>query len=84
MPVPTLSFLLGLVVIGYLFTFVVFAILRIVTGVSIQRVGYPASGGLPSRRAMASRLPYAVLDCPSIALHLLCRRGAAWSSRSWR
>lgn len=40
MPVPTLSFLLGLVVIGYLFTFVVFAILRIVTGVSIQRVGY--------------------------------------------
>ena len=40
MPVPTLSFLLGLVVVGYLFTFVVFAILRIVTGVSIQRVGY--------------------------------------------
>ncbi|GIZ37205.1 hypothetical protein CKM354_000066100 [Cercospora kikuchii] len=40
MPVPTLSFLLGLVVVGYLFTFVVFAVLRIVTGVSVQRVGY--------------------------------------------
>ncbi|USW53327.1 Putative FMP27, SW domain, FMP27, GFWDK domain, FMP27, WPPW domain-containing protein [Septoria linicola] len=40
MPVPTLSFLLGLVVVGYLFTFVIFAILRIVTGVSVQRVGY--------------------------------------------
>ncbi|KAF2212943.1 hypothetical protein CERZMDRAFT_111373 [Cercospora zeae-maydis SCOH1-5] len=40
MPVPTLSFLLGLVVVGYLCTFVVFAVLRIVTGVSIQRVGY--------------------------------------------
>lgn len=40
MPMPTVSFLLGLVVIGYLFTFVVFAVLRIVTGVSIQRIGY--------------------------------------------
>ncbi|SMY21168.1 unnamed protein product [Zymoseptoria tritici ST99CH_1A5] len=40
MPVPTLTLLLGVVVIGYLFTFVVFAVLRIVTGVSIQRVGY--------------------------------------------
>lgn len=40
MPVPSLSFLVGLVVLGYLCTFVVFAILRIVTGVSIQRVGY--------------------------------------------
>ena len=40
MPMPTLSFLLGLVVIGYLFTFVLFAVLRIVTGISIQRVGY--------------------------------------------
>ena len=37
---PTLSFLLGLIVIGYLFTFVLFAVLRIVTGISIQRVGY--------------------------------------------
>lgn len=40
MPMPTLSFLLGVIVVGYLFTFVIFAILRIVTGVSIQRVGY--------------------------------------------
>ncbi|CAK3978921.1 related to FMP27 Found in Mitochondrial Proteome [Lecanosticta acicola] len=40
MPMPTLSFLLGVLVVGYLFTFVIFAVLRIVTGVSIQRVGY--------------------------------------------
>ncbi|KAF2767660.1 hypothetical protein EJ03DRAFT_328998 [Teratosphaeria nubilosa] len=40
MPLPTISFLLGIVVLGYLLTFVVFAVLRIVTGVSIQRVGY--------------------------------------------
>lgn len=37
---PTVSFLIGVVVLGYLFTFVLFAILRVVTGVSIQRVGY--------------------------------------------
>ena len=40
MPLPTASFLLGMVVIGYLLTFVIFAVLRIVTGVSIQRIGY--------------------------------------------
>lgn len=40
MPIPTVSFLLGVVLLGYLLTFVVFAILRILTGVSIQRVGY--------------------------------------------
>lgn len=40
MPIPTLSFLVGLAVLGYLSTFVVFAIIRIVAGVSIQRVGY--------------------------------------------
>lgn len=34
------SFLLGSVVILYLVSFVVFAILRIVTGISIQRIGY--------------------------------------------
>ena len=34
------SFLLGVIVLGYLCTFVLFAILRVVTGVSIQRVGY--------------------------------------------
>ena len=37
---PTVSFILGLVVLGYLFTFVVFAGLRIATGISIQRIGY--------------------------------------------
>ena len=40
MPVPPVSFLLGVVVISYLFTFVIFAVLRIVTGISIQRIGY--------------------------------------------
>ncbi|KAK3721537.1 Protein SABRE [Vermiconidia calcicola] len=40
MPMPTLSFAAGLFVLAYLYTFVVFAVLRIVTGVSIQRVGY--------------------------------------------
>ncbi|KAH0602608.1 uncharacterized protein H6S33_008689 [Morchella sextelata] len=34
------TFVLGVVVVGYLATFVFFAILRILTGVSIQRVGY--------------------------------------------
>ena len=34
------SFLLGLVVLLYLSTFVVFAILRIATGISVQRIGY--------------------------------------------
>ncbi|KAF2718880.1 hypothetical protein K431DRAFT_252307, partial [Polychaeton citri CBS 116435] len=40
MPMPTGSFLLGIAVLAYLCTFIVFAVLRIVTGVSIQRVGY--------------------------------------------
>jgi hypothetical protein len=40
MPVPTASFLVGLIVLGYLFTFIVFAVLRVLTGISIQRVGY--------------------------------------------
>nr|POF14129.1 upf0648 protein [Quercus suber] len=40
MPIPALSFLVGLAVLGYLATFVIFAIVRIVAGVSIQRVGY--------------------------------------------
>lgn len=35
-----LTFVLGVVVVVYLATFVLFAILRILTGVSIQRVGY--------------------------------------------
>ncbi|KXL44849.1 hypothetical protein M433DRAFT_154812 [Acidomyces richmondensis BFW] len=40
MPLPTVSFVVGVVVLGYLLTFAVFAVLRILTGVSIQRVGY--------------------------------------------
>lgn len=40
MPMSTISFLLGVVLLGYLVTFVVFAVLRVVTGVSIQRIGY--------------------------------------------
>ena len=40
MHIPNGSFLLGCVVLCYLSTFVIFAVLRIVTGISIQRVGY--------------------------------------------
>ncbi|GAB7343904.1 hypothetical protein MBLNU457_1859t1 [Dothideomycetes sp. NU457] len=40
MPSPTVSFLLGLLLLGYLSTFVLFAILRVITGVSIQRIGF--------------------------------------------
>ncbi|KAK5719576.1 Protein SABRE [Elasticomyces elasticus] len=40
MPIPSVSFLVGIVILAYLLSFVVFAILRIITGVSIQRIGY--------------------------------------------
>lgn len=40
MPLPSASFVLGVALIVYLSTFVLFALLRIITGVSIQRVGY--------------------------------------------
>ncbi|OQO14392.1 hypothetical protein B0A48_01268 [Cryoendolithus antarcticus] len=40
MPVPSISLLLGLVLLAYLSTFVIFAVVRVLTGVSIQRVGY--------------------------------------------
>jgi hypothetical protein len=40
MALPSLSFALGLLVITYLLSFVLFAIIRIATGVSIQRLGY--------------------------------------------
>ncbi|MCJ1291519.1 hypothetical protein MMC34_003064 [Xylographa carneopallida] len=40
MPGLSLSFILGLVVLFYLFSFVFFAIVRIATGISIQRIGY--------------------------------------------
>lgn len=40
MPLPSVSFLLGLAVLLYLSTFILFALLRIITGVSVQRVGY--------------------------------------------
>ena len=40
MATPSLSFIAGLLVLLYLSTFVIFALLRIITGVSIQRLGY--------------------------------------------
>ncbi|KAK4992303.1 Protein SABRE [Elasticomyces elasticus] len=40
MPLPSIPFILGLCLLFYLFTFVIFAVVQIATGVSIQRVGY--------------------------------------------
>ncbi|KAL6711446.1 Protein SABRE [Coniothyrium glycines] len=40
MAVPTLQFLAGLLLLLYLLSFVLFAFIRVVTGVSIQRLGY--------------------------------------------
>ena len=40
MAMPGLSFLLGLLVLAYLSTFVLFALLRLFTGISIQRLGF--------------------------------------------
>lgn len=40
MALPNLSFVFGVIVLLYLSTFVLFAILRILTGVSIQRIGF--------------------------------------------
>jgi len=40
MPLPTASFVGGVLVLAYLSTFVLFALVRILTGVSIQRIGY--------------------------------------------
>ena len=40
MAIPSLSYILGIVVVLYLSTFVIFAILRVATGVSIQRLGF--------------------------------------------
>jgi hypothetical protein len=40
MALPTLSFMAGLALLVYLSTFVFFAFLRVVTGVSIQRIGF--------------------------------------------
>lgn len=39
MALPSLSFILGLLVLSYLSTFVIFAIFRLATGISIQRLG---------------------------------------------
>lgn len=41
MGVPGLSFFLGVAILAYLSTFVLLAILRITTGISIQRFGFP-------------------------------------------
>ncbi|KAG9589800.1 hypothetical protein KCU97_g7759, partial [Aureobasidium melanogenum] len=40
MPLPTASFVGGVLVLAYLSSFVLFALLRILTGISIQRIGY--------------------------------------------
>ncbi|KAF2126974.1 hypothetical protein P153DRAFT_321887 [Dothidotthia symphoricarpi CBS 119687] len=40
MALPTLQFLAGLLVLLYLLSFVLFAFIRVVTGVSVQRLGY--------------------------------------------
>jgi hypothetical protein len=40
MALPTLQFLAGLLLLLYLLSFVLFAFIRVVTGVSIQRLGY--------------------------------------------
>ncbi|KAF2140548.1 uncharacterized protein K452DRAFT_319470 [Aplosporella prunicola CBS 121167] len=40
MALPTFSFVAGLLVLVYLSTFVIFAVLRILTGISIQRIGW--------------------------------------------
>ncbi|GAB7354206.1 hypothetical protein MBLNU459_g4753t1 [Dothideomycetes sp. NU459] len=40
MPLPSASFVLSVALLAYLSTFVLFALLRIITGISIQRVGY--------------------------------------------
>jgi hypothetical protein len=40
MALPTLQFLAGLLLLLYLLSFVIFAFIRVVTGVSIQRLGY--------------------------------------------
>ena len=40
MALPSLQLLAGLLILGYLLSFVLFAFVRVVTGVSIQRLGY--------------------------------------------
>ena len=59
------SFLLGLVVLLYLGSFVLFAILRIATGVSIQRIGY-----FSLRRISYSPREGLRIDIRGLGLHL--------------
>jgi len=40
MPLPTPTFVAGLLLLLYLLSFIVFAFIRVVTGVSIQRIGF--------------------------------------------
>src|SRR5690242_20370399 len=40
MALPSLQFLAGLALLLYLLSFVLFAFIRVVTGVSVQRLGY--------------------------------------------
>ena len=59
------SFLLGLTVLLYLGSFVVFAIIRIATGVSIQRIGY-----FSLRRIAYTPLEGIRIDLRGLGLHL--------------
>jgi hypothetical protein len=58
-------FLLGVVVLFYLFSFVLFAVIRIATGVSIQRVGY-----LSLRRISYTLKDGVRIDIRALGLHL--------------
>ena len=59
------SFLFGVVVLFYLLSFVLFAVIRIATGVSIQRVGY-----LSLRRVAYTPREGVRLDVRGLGLHL--------------
>ena len=61
MAVPSTSFLIAVLVIFYLFSFVLFAVIRIATGVSIQRLGYFS----------LRRISYTIRDGLRIEVHTL-------------
>ena len=61
MAVPSASFLLAVLVIFYLLSFVLFAVIRIATGISIQRLGYFS----------LRRISYTIRDGLRIEVHAL-------------
>ncbi len=65
MGIFTPTFLLGLVLLLYLITFVLFALLRIATGISIQRIGY-----LSLRRITYTLRDGIRIDIRGLGLHL--------------